>query len=153
MKRVAIVALLVVAAASCQRQVQVGSPPPEPVPGAPGAANPTEAVQKFMTAVKIQDLDALSLVWGTTSGPARSTMKREEWEMREVTIIGCLKHESYTIKSEGPAAGGERVHAVELKFQDLTPTTNFTTTRDGNGRWYVKAVEMDPVRQVCARRA
>jgi hypothetical protein len=151
-KRVAIVALLVVAA-SCQRQVSVGSPPPAAVPGAPGAASPMEAVQKFMAAVKIQDLDALSLVWGTTSGPVRSTMKREEWEMREVTIIGCLKHESYAIKSEGPAAGGERVLAVELKFQDLTPTTNFTTTRDGNGRWYVMAVEMDPVRQVCARRA
>lgn len=106
-----------------------------------------------MSAVKVQDLDALSLVWGTASGPARASMRREEWEMREVTIMGCLKHDSYRVQGEAPAAGGERVLTVDLKFQDLTPSTNFTTTRDSSGRWYVKSVDMDPVRQVCARKA
>jgi hypothetical protein len=145
--------VLLVALTACQRQATVGSPqPPAPVPGAPGASSPAEAVQKFMTAVKAQDLDALSLIWGTSSGPVRSTMKREEWEMREVTIMGCLKHDSYTMRGDAPAAGGERVLQVALRFQDLTPTTGFTTTRDNDGRWYVKAVEMDPVRQVCSRR-
>lgn len=152
MKRLAIVLLLV--AAACHRKVIVGSPTTAPVPpGTPGAATPHAAVDRFMAAVKAQNLDELSLVWGTTSGPVRQTMKREEWEMREVTIMGCLKHDSYRVAAEGPAAGGERVLSVELKYQDLTPSTNFSTTRDGSGRWFVKSVDMEPVRQVCARRA
>lgn len=154
MKQVALV-LLLVSAASCRREVAVGSPAPAPPPAAaaagPGAATPTEAVQRFMAAVTAQDLDALSLIWGTSSGPVRSTMQRQEWEQREVIIIKCLKHETYRVQNEIPAAGGERVLAVQLKFRDLTPTTNFTTTRDRTGRWYVKVVEMEPVSQLCAR--
>ncbi len=151
MRTLGIVLLLLVAA--CHRKVSVGSPTAAPATGAVGAATPREAVERFMSAVKVQDLDALSLVWGTAAGPARSTMRREEWEMREVTIIGCLKHESYRVSGETPAAGGERVLTVDLRFQDLTPSTDFTTTRDASGRWYVKAVEMKPLEQLCSRKA
>lgn len=152
MKRIAIILLLAVSA--CHRKVEVSSAPAPaaPAPGTPGAASPREAVVKFMSAVKVQDLDALSLIWGSTAGPVRQTMNREEWEMREVTIMRCLRHESYRVAAEGPVAGGERAVTVDVTFQDLTPTTNFTVTRDSAGRWYVRMVDMKPLEQLCSRR-
>ena len=151
MKKLAIL-LLFVAVASCGRQVVVTSPPPSD-PNAPGAASPREAVQRFMTAVKAQDLQALSMIWGTSAGPARGTMGQQEIEQREVIMMGCLKHDSYRLGSDSPASAGERVLAVEVKFRDLTRSTNFYATPGPSKRWYVRTFDMESVRDICVRRA
>jgi len=146
-RKLAIALLLVLSA--CRRQVEVGSP----ATGTVGAATPREAVQRFMAAAKAQDLEAMSVIWGSAAGPARATMSRETWEMREVVMMSCLKHDSYRVVGEAPAAGGERLLLLELKYQDLTKTTNFTATRESSsGRWFVGAVEMDPIREICSRK-
>ena len=145
MKKLAIVLLLVVA---CQRKVEVGSPSAT----TPGGANPREALTKFMASAKAQDLEAMANVWGTSSGPARATLSREQWEQREVIMMGCLKHDSFSVLGEAPAAGGERVFAVEVKYRDLTRTTNFVVTRGPSERWYVRIFEIDPLAQICTSR-
>ncbi|MEX2180244.1 MAG: hypothetical protein WD801_16125 [Gemmatimonadaceae bacterium] len=146
MKKLAIVLLLVVA---CRRQVEVGSPT---TPNTPGASTPTEALVTFMAAAKAQDLQAMSNIWGSTAGPARATLSREQWEQREIIMMGCLKHDSYRMLGETAAPGGERVIPVELKYRDLTPTTNFSMTVGPSGRWYVKIFEMDPLQTICQAR-
>lgn len=151
MKKLAIL-LLLVAAASCRRQVVVASPPPSD-PNAPGAATPREAVQRFMSAAKAQDLQAMAIIWGTSAGPARGTMGQQEIEQREVIMMGCLKHDSYRTGAESPASGGERVVAVEIKFRDLTRTTNFYATPGPSNRWYVRTFDLESVRDICVRRA
>jgi hypothetical protein len=147
-KKLAIVVLFVLA--GCRRQVQVGSAPGS---NTPGAASAREALQFFMAAAKAQDIQAMSNVWGTSSGPARSTMDKDELEKREIYMMLCLKHDSYHVLGEAPSPGGERVMAAEIKFQDLTRTTNFIATRGPNDRWYVRTLELEALNDICARRS
>jgi hypothetical protein len=150
-KKLAIL-LLLVAATSCRRQVVVTSPPPSD-PNAPGAATPREAVQRFMSAAKAQDLQAMSIIWGTSAGPARSTMGQQEIEQREVVMMGCLKHDDFRIASEGPAANRERVLGVDVRFRDLTRSTNFYATPGPSNRWFVRSFDMESLRDICVRKA
>ena len=145
MKKLAIVLLLAMA---CSRQVVVGSPEPS----APGAPSPREALAKFMESAKTQNLEAMADIWGTSAGPARSTLSRERWEQSEVVMMGCLKHDSYRVLGEAPAAGGERVLAAELKYADLTKTTNFMVTRGPAERWYVREFDINALQQICTAR-
>ena len=148
MKKLAIVGLLIMAACQ-QRPVSVTTAPSA---NTPGAASAREAVQKFMAAAKAQDLQALSDIWGTTAGPARNTMGREELEQREIILMCYLKHDSYRVVSEGPATNGERALVVESKYQDLTRQGNFFVTPGPAGRWYVRQFEVEKFNDICRRR-
>lgn len=147
MKKLAILCLLVVAA--CTRQVNVGT---AASPNAPGAATPREAVQKFLGAAKAQDLQALGNIWGTSEGPARSNMGREELEQREIVMLCYLKHDSYTISSESPATNRERVFSVDVTYQGLTRTANFLATPGPADRWYLREFEIEKLTDICQRR-
>lgn len=147
MKKLALVGLLVVAA--CARPVSVGT---AANPNAPGGATAREAVQKFMAAAKAQDLQAMSSVWGTREGPVRSTMERQELEQREIILLCYLKHDSYKITSESPAANGERVFEVESTYKDLTRSANFFTTPGPAGRWYLRTFDNEKLTDICQRR-
>jgi hypothetical protein len=146
------VALLV---SGCRRQVEVGSPPagqnPAVVPAGAGGATARQAVERFMTAARVQDLDAMSQVWGTSSGPVRATMPRQEWEMREVVFMRCLRHDSWRVLGESPAAGGERLMIVEIKFRDLTRSANFYAVMGPEQRWFVRQFDMDALQTICQR--
>lgn len=141
--------LVAVGAGGCRRQ-PVRAPA---TPGEVGGATPRDAVHAFMAAAKAQDLDAMSLVWGSAAGPARATMDRATWEMREVVMMTCLKHDSYRVIGEAPAAGGDRVLLIEIKFKDLTRSTNFTLTRDNAQRWFVLDGGIESLRDICVRKA
>jgi hypothetical protein len=131
----------------------VPTTPVTPVNTTGGAASPREAVQLFMAAAKAQDLQAMSMIWGTKDGPAASTMDRATLEQREIILACYLKHDSYQILSDSPAAGGERVMAVEVKFGNLTRQTNFYLTQGGpSNRWYVRTFDLDALRDICATR-
>lgn len=145
MKKLAITVLL--AAAGCTRQVAVSSPPGV-ASNVPGATTPREAVTRFMASAKVQDLQAMSNIWGGPKGPARETMDKEALEMREVIMMRCLKHDTFAIVSEGGAAE-DRVLAVDLKLRNLTARTDFTTTRGPKNRWYVKVFAMEPLKSIC----
>jgi hypothetical protein len=155
-RRLSIVFMLVVAGVgACRRQVVVSSPPPgqqaPAVSGAPGGATAREAAEKFLGAARVGDLDAMSLVWGTSAGPVRSTMSRQEWEMREVVFMRCLRHDSWRIASESPAVGGERLMMVEIKWKDLTRSTSFYAVQAQDQRWYVRQFDMTTLETICQR--
>jgi len=141
-RKLAIVLLLVV---GCRRQVNVGT---APNPNAPGAASAREAVQMFMTTAKSQDIQAMSNIWGSASGSARSTMDQAQMEMRLVYMMRCLRHDSYTIMTETSAVAGERLFAVQVKRGTLTPVANFTAT-PGQGRWYISNVDLPALNSIC----
>jgi hypothetical protein len=147
-KKLAILVTLV-AIAGCRRQT-LPSPSPANIPG---AATPREAVTKFMSAARTQNIQAMADVWGDARGPVRETMEREQLEQREVVLIGCLKHDSYRVLGEAPAAGGERVLAVEVKLRDLTRSTNFYAIRGPSERWYVRTFDLESVKDICVRKA
>ena len=143
-----LVVVLCVVLASCRRQAQVGSAPGS---NTPGGTTPREALQRFMTAAKAQDIQAMSNVWGTTAGPARSTMDKTELEMREIILMCYLSHDSYSVLGEAPAPSGERALAVELKYRDLTRSTNFYATLGPASRWYIVKFDNQALNDICAR--
>jgi len=146
-KKLAIVLLLV--AAGCRRTVVVGNATTARDPGAP---TPREAVDRFMAAAKTQDLQAMSLVWGTNAGPTIETMARAERDQREIIMMCYLKHDSYRIMGEAPSTDGDRVIAMEVKFKDLTRSTSFKTTRAQSNRWFVLKFDNDALRDICAKK-
>ncbi len=149
MKKLAIVLLLVFVAGCRQRQVVVGTAPSA---NDPGGATAVDALSKFMAAAKAQDLQAFANVWGTTAGPARSTIAQAELEQRSIILLCYLKHDSYRVVSESPATNNERVFSVETKFRDLTRSANFFATPGPANRWYVKNFEIEKLTDVCQRR-
>jgi hypothetical protein len=151
LKKLAIVVLLVAAAAAagCRRTAGVGGPG---TVNEPGAATARQAVDKFMAAAHSQDLQAMSLVWGTSQGPAIQTMDKEERDQREIIMMCHLKHDRFQGLGEAPSTAGERAIAVELKFKDLTRSTNFYLTRGPNNRWFVRSFDLEPLREICAKR-
>ena len=148
MKKLAIVLLLVVA--GCQKRPVVVTTAPNV--NDPGAATAREAVTKFMGAAKSQDLQAFATVWGTTAGPARSTIPADELEKRVIVLMCHLKHDSFRVISESPAANNERVFAIESRFRDLTRTANFFAVAGPANRWYVRTFESEKFQEFCQRR-
>ena len=114
-----------------------------------GAGSPREAVAGFLAAVKDGDLQALAAVWGNKDGPARDRFDRVELEQRELIMVRCLRHDSYTILDETPSIEGDRALSVQLKRKDLTGTTAFIVTLGPARRWYMKSVDLDLVKAFC----
>ena len=153
MKKLAIVLFLV--AAGCRRPVGVsGSASNQGVASTPGAATPKEAVQRFMSAAQSQDLQAMGLVWGSTDGPALKGGEKADdkgtREQREIIMMCHLKHQSYQVISDAPGEKNERVLAVNVRYKDLTKSTNFWTTQGPSSRWYVRQFDIEALRDICA---
>jgi len=125
----------------------------KPAPGTPltGAAAPRLAVEQFMAAVKAQDLQAMSVVWGTPKGPARDQLERTELEKREIIMQACYDHESYRILDEGPAPDNERVVRVEVKRGRKTATPSFMVVKGPSERWYVRDAGITAMKDFCTR--
>jgi hypothetical protein len=100
-------------------------------------------------AVRSQDLQAMSLVWGTREGPARAHMDRAELEKREIILQCYLNHDSYKILSETKAEGGRRIIAVQLNRGQVARTTNMYTISGPNGRWFVEKMDIAALRDFC----
>lgn len=128
-----------------------GTPTPT-ASGGTGAATPGAAVSAFMAAAKVEDLQALAAVWGTAEGSIRDQISRSELEMREVYIVKCLRHDQYTVLSDGSAPAGKRLMNVQLKRGTLTRATNFTLVASPQGRWYVERLDLEPLNDICLAR-
>jgi hypothetical protein len=146
---------LLFAGACKSRTVEVPintAPTPAPVAGnsAAGAASPRLALDAFLGAVRAQDLQAMSGVWGDKNGPVRDAkvMSREDMEQRELYLIRCLKHDSFRVLGDQPAVDGERLIRVELVRGTVAKSTDFSLARGGD-RWYVRTFALDPVKDLC----
>lgn len=117
------------------------------------AAGPRPALDAFLSAVRAQDLQAMSNVWGTKDGPVRDSkrMTRDEMERRELILMCYFKHDKYRVLQDQPAPDGERVMRVELTRGTITRSTNFYLTR-GDDRWYVRSADVEPVKDLCQQK-
>jgi len=141
-------------AVACKREVQVSSPTPTPSTGAPaagtvGGATPSEAVTMMLAAAKAEDLQAVGAVWGDTDGLTREKWPRSEFEMRAFYVVKCLRNDRYQILSEGGAANGRRVAAVQIVKGAITAQTNFRLVKGKNGRWLVEQADLEPLTKIC----
>jgi hypothetical protein len=148
---------LLLAGACRTRTVEVPARAPapvsSPVANTPGAAAPRQALDAFLASVRGQDLQAMSLIWGNKDGPVRDSkvFSREEMEQRELYLIRCMRHDSFRVLGEHPAADNERVMQVELTRGTNTKVTDFFVAKGGD-RWYVRSATLEPLKEFCSGR-
>ncbi len=135
---------LVIALSGCSRT-------PAPSVGVTGASAPRLAVDQFLAAVKAQDLQAISVVWGTAKGPARDQMERTELERREIIMQQCYAHDRYRIVEEGPSPGGERFVKVEIARGRQTATPTFAVVKGPSDRWFVRDAGIGAMSALCKK--
>ncbi|MFN2603775.1 MAG: hypothetical protein ABR582_13610 [Gemmatimonadaceae bacterium] len=126
-----------------------GAPRTTTGPQIPGAPSPRLAVEEFLAAVRAQDLQAMSAVFGTSRGPSRDNMDREQLEKRLIILQCYFNHDKYRILGEAPGEASQRVFAVELTRGRLTRTPHFYTIRGPNDRWFVDNMEIAAVKEFC----
>lgn len=142
-----VVAVVALAAAAACRSVPARTSSGDQT----GAPSPRAAVDRFLAAVRAQDLQALSVVWGTKSGPARDNIQREELEKREVIMTQCLSNDSASFVDDTPGLGGDHLVHFTLYRGSVTRTTLFTTQEDASSRWYVKEIDLKGVHSCTAQ--
>lgn len=152
MKQIAIVAIAVLALGCVSRpaeQTTTSANPSVAGSGEVGAATARQAVERFLDAMRRQDIQATALIWGTEKGAARDQMERRELEMR-VLIMQCyLAHDTHTILSDAPGTSGKRSFDVSLVNRNRERRTPVLVVQGPRDRWYVENVELDPVKEFC----
>ncbi len=150
--------LAFVVLSACTHNTTTTTTAPPPAPGrAPtaaqmvGGATPKLAVEQFLAAVKAQDLQAMSVVFGTSNGPSRDNMDREQLDKRLVILQCFFNHDAARVYGETPGKGTHRVFTVELTRGRQTRTPHFYTIQGPGGRWFVDDMEILAVRDFCSK--
>ena len=142
------VLFLVAACSSNPRPGSSGSTQSAAASGAPGAK---AAVEGFMSAVKGQDLQRMSVLWGTEKGLAREQMSRADLEKRLVVMQCTMTHDSWTFTGKPTLlrSSYEQDFEIELRQKNFKAQTTVTTVKGAGERWYVKNVDLVPLNQFC----
>ena len=153
---IASIILLATACASAP-SATTSAPQPAVAPSGSGtwASDARGAVLAFLDAGKNGDLQALSAVWGSTAGSVRDVgaIPRDEMEKRELVMMCYLSHDTHQIVSDAASANAERVLTATLRRGPLTRTANFYAVAGPNGRWYVRAFDMEALTDLCKSKA
>lgn len=116
-----------------------------------GASTARGAVEDFLGAVKAQDIQAMSIVFGTRNGPSRDNIERTELEKRLIILQCYFNHDKYRILDESLGEGGHRVLTVELTRGSNTRSPRFYAIAGPANRFYVDNMEIAAVRDFCRR--
>ena len=120
-------------------------------PDAVGAVTGKAAVEGFLKAVKAQDLQTMSAVWGTTKGAARDQMKREDLEKRLIIMQCTLTHDRWAFIEDRPRlqTGGRQEFQIELFQAQRSAKTSILTVTGPGGRWFVEDINLLPLKEFC----
>ena len=143
MRRIAVLFLLLAACRS--------GPKPRADGVTTGASEPRAALDAFLGAIRSQDLQALSRLWGGERGLARDRFSRDDLEKRELLMMCHLAHDSFNVVAESPDRDGHPVYTVRLNRRNQSRETTFRMYGTREKRWFVAEVAMDPVRDFCDR--
>ncbi len=116
-----------------------------------GAASGRAAVETFLAAVKAQDLQGMSGLWGNSKGLARDQLKRDELEKRLIIIQCLMQHDQAVFLEERPRlqTGGRQEHLVTLSKGKNSANTVITTIVGPEGRTLVEDVDVSKLRDFC----
>lgn len=115
-----------------------------------GAPSPRAAVDRLLSAIRAQDLQALGAVWGDKRGAARDIMPRDEYDKRVIVMQCFFSHDQARVLS-GPTTKVDTVlFNLELTKGTIRAQTVAKTLQGPGSRWYV--LTMDPVPQGLCRR-
>ena len=131
-------------------ETPAGNEAPRPT-NVTGAATARSAVEEFLTAVRAQDIQAMSVIFGTNRGPSRDNMNRDELEKRLVILQCYFNHDKSRFLSESPGADNHRIVEMELTKQGIARTPSFYSVQGPNNRWYVDNMEIAAVQDFCRK--
>ncbi len=124
---------------------------PVPGTGVAGAVGPKQAAEQFLASIKSEDVQATSIIWGSSKGPARELIRdRSELEKRILVMQCNLNHDAYKIVSDLPGEGLKRNIKVELRRGSLTAQTMMVATQGPNQRWFIENTDLAPMRGFCS---
>jgi hypothetical protein len=107
-------------------------------------------VDRLLSAIRAQDLQALGAVWGDKRGAARDIMPRDEYDKRVIVMQCFFSHDQARVLS-GPTTKVDTVlFNLELTKGTIRAQTVAKTLQGPGSRWYV--LTMDPVPQGLCRR-
>ncbi|WP_396218908.1 hypothetical protein [Gemmatimonas sp.] len=120
-------------------------------PDAVGAATGKSAVEGFLKAVKAQDLQTMSALWGTSKGAARDQMKREDLEKRLIIMQCTLTHDKWVFLEDRPRlqTGGRQEFQLELSQAQRSAKTSILTVSGPGNRWFVEDINLLPLKEFC----
>jgi hypothetical protein len=127
---------------------------PEPIrstSGQTGAPSAKAAVTEFLTAVNAQDIQAMSVIFGTSHGPSRDNMDRTELEKRLIILQCYFSSDKFRILDENLGEGGHRVMTVELTKGSNKRTPRFYAILGPSNRYYIDNMEIAAVRDFCRK--
>ena len=146
--------MLVAAACGGSAAPNTSAGPPAPTSATdPGAATPAVAIQTFMGAIKSQDLDALSLIWGSAKGPARDVTPADQLRKRELIMECYLQHDSYSVLSDVEQQKGLHVVSLSVTKGQITRNTKTQVLLGPGNRWFVDNLDLEPLRDICSGQA
>ena len=123
----------------------------KPVAGVVGAVGPRQAAEQFLASIRSEDVQATSIIWGSTKGPARELIKdRSELEKRILVMQCNLNHDSFRIISDLPGEGLKRNLKLELRRGPLVAQTAMVATQGPNQRWFIENTDLTPMRGFCS---
>lgn len=119
--------------------------------GVVGAVGPKQAAEQFLASIRAEDVQATSIIWGSTKGPARELIKdRGELEKRILVMQCNLNHDSFRILSDLPGEALKRNLKLELRRGQLTAQTTMVATQGPNQRWFIENTDLAPLRGFCS---
>ena len=133
MKRIAFLLVLV---SACKTVTVV-----PPTSGA-GAATPKAAVERFVQAAKMQDVQGIGATFGDEKGAMRDHTPREQMEQRAIIMLACLRHDKAVVHEPVAALGGRMTLNVDFTQGKLTGTSEFEVAKGPENRWYVNKFDI-----------
>lgn len=128
-----------------------GNNPPSTNLSVTGGPDARGAAQAFLDAGKAQDLQALSAVWGNTTGPLRNTEPHDRLEKRELIMMCFFKFDTDSIGSPSAAPGSRIVFPVTLRRGPIVQVTTITTVPGPSSRWYVETIDLPKIEKFCQK--
>jgi len=142
--------MLVAAACGGSSGPQTGAAPGLTSKSDPGAATPTAAIAAFMGAIKEQDLDALSYIWGSERGPASEIVDASQLRKRELIIQCYFQHDGYRIVSDVSTTATQHVVTLSVTKGSFTRETKTQVVLGPHDRWFVANPELAPLQDLCS---
>lgn len=114
----------------------------------PGAPTARAAVEMFLAGARAQDMRAMSNVFGNERGLVRDDESQRDHEMRMLTLMCFLNHDTARILSETPGET-RRYVVVELSRGSVRKQPTFTTVATPRNRWLVSEFPLEELQELC----
>lgn len=107
-----------------------------------GASSPKGAVEMMLAGAQVQDLQAMSAVWGDEKGMTRDRIDRDELEKRTLVMACLLRHDTSNVRELQMAPGGRFIIQADLTQKANAAPATFTVAKSSAGRWLVTQIDM-----------